>query len=76
VEAMTKTVELSMSEKPTVSKESEIDLQLEDLIGKIVSGEATAADRYSYETLSRRRSLLMQPSVFRRLIEIRKRKTA
>lgn len=73
---MTNTVELSMSEKPTVSKESEIDLQLEDLIGKIVSGEATTADRYSYETLSRRRSLLMQPSVFRRLIEIRKRKTA
>lgn len=73
---MTNPVELPMSEKPTVSKESEIDLQLEYLIGKIVSGEATTADRYRYETLSRRRSQLMQPSVFRRLIDIKKRKVA
>jgi hypothetical protein len=71
---MTPIAALAMSDKPTVAKEAEIDLRLEDLIGKIVRGDATEADRYKLEILSRQRSRLMEPSVFQRLMEIKKRK--
>jgi hypothetical protein len=71
---MTAIAALTMSAKPAVSEEAEIDLRLEDLIGKIVRGEATDDDRYKFEILSRQRSRLTEPSRFERLTELKRRR--
>lgn len=44
-----------------VSVESELDRKLEEIIGKMVAGTATEADRREYQIMSVRRSRLMGP---------------
>lgn len=55
-----------------VSEESEIDRRLEDLIGKMVSRDATSDDLEEYRRLYRRRVLLMQPRPYSKLQKIRR----
>jgi hypothetical protein len=43
------------------SLESELDFQIEELIGKMVEGSATERDRYRYQELVEQRSKLMIP---------------
>lgn len=49
----------------SVSEESELVLEIEALIDKIVAGTATAEDKRRYLALSKRRVDLMQPAYIR-----------
>lgn len=44
-----------------VSREAEIDAEMEALARKIAEGVATNSERHKYQELSMQRSLLMEP---------------
>jgi hypothetical protein len=59
----------------TMSKEARLDAKIAELIGKIVSTEATDAEYSEYQRLSALRSQLMKPTLSNR-IERRRRARA
>lgn len=59
----------------TTSKEATLDVRIGELIGRIVTGEATQSELSEYQRLSALRSQLMKPSLPER-IERRRRANA
>ena len=57
---------MSEMEAITVSREAELDREIEKLIGKIVDGDASASERDQYERISQMRIRMMQPKAVAR----------
>lgn len=56
-----------MTKEPTTSQEFAIDTTVDALLGKLMSGNITAAEQSQYQQLLIQRSRLMRPSMMARM---------